>query len=497
MDNVESGHCLKDLGEILGSQVFDLLFDVLGHLPDVLGVFRNRAFHLDDFTLVFDAAQKRTVSFLLKICQGVMVAAGNNDVVRLQVVFGPVRRTASGGFAALQYISFVLHDFQKIRHIPLFDKGFQFVDIYDGRFGMGADKRPSDPLQKKHIPDADPAHSVVTLSSITHHAGVNALAPEQTIEFGPGLTIIYGDNAAGKSGYTRVLKRACRARGAEEILGNVLSGSGPGRLSATIRFKAGNKEELLEWADQEVTHHPLGSVSVFDSHCAAVYLREKTDVAFRPFALDLFDKLSDACEAVRAVVDKERASIDTAAALPSLTEGTAASALVSHITSLTKPDDVKALGSLSEGEKQRLDQLRHQIKDLESDDPQKTARALNLRAQRLDVLATHLKKLTDALTDDRLASVFDSRAGIEAARTAVRKLHGIAFPPELLPGTGSEVWRALWETARRFSTTEAYPARDFPVTDDHAKCLLCQQDLRDASPERLQRFEEFIRSTLQ
>ena len=33
--------------------------------------------------------------------------------------------------------------------------------------------------------------------SLTHHSGVNALASEQTVSFGLGLTIVYGENAAG------------------------------------------------------------------------------------------------------------------------------------------------------------------------------------------------------------------------------------------------------------------------------------------------------------
>jgi hypothetical protein len=194
--------------------------------------------------------------------------------------------------------------------------------------------------------------------STTDHAGVNALALEQTIDFGPGLTIVYADNAAGKSGYTRVLKRACRARGAEEILGNVLSGTAPGRPSATIRFTLGEKEEPFEWTDQDIKRHPLGSVNVFDTHCASVYLREKTDVAFRPMGLDLFDQLSRACEDVTAALEKERTTLETPADIPELSEGTAAYELVTHITSLTKPESVRVLGTLSAEEKQRLAQLR-------------------------------------------------------------------------------------------------------------------------------------------
>lgn len=44
---------------------------------------------------------------------------------------------------------------------------------------------------------------------------------------------------------------------------------------------------------------------------------------------------------------------------------------------------------------------------------------------------------------------------------------------------------------------EAYPQQDFPVIENEARCLLCQQDLGAGSPDRLRRFEEYIQSTLQ
>ena len=50
-------------------------------------------------------------------------------------------------------------------------------------------------------------------------------------------------------------------------------------------------------------------MSVFDTQCAAVYLTEKTDVAFRPFGLDLFDKLVQACKAVRTKLESEQRAL--------------------------------------------------------------------------------------------------------------------------------------------------------------------------------------------
>lgn len=215
-----------------------------------------------------------------------------------------------------------------------------------------AEKRKLEPLGERHIPKRRAEIPSIKLISLTHHGGVNALAMGQNIQFGPALTIVYGANAAGKSGYTRILKRICRARGAEKVLGNVFAGSAPGRPSATVRFKVGDEEQELAWNDQDETHDALGHVSVFDSKCAAVYLREKTDVAFRPFGLDLFDKLSDACEAVRKALEKEKRELARRHVdLPDLAEETAAYDLVSNITSLTEPKKVQKLIFRWRGEK--------------------------------------------------------------------------------------------------------------------------------------------------
>ena len=74
------------------------------------------------------------------------------------------------------------------------------------------------PLSGDHIPQPGVATASVSIESLTHHIGVNALAQQQTIQFGPQLTVVYGNNATGKSGYTRILKRVCSARGAECVL---------------------------------------------------------------------------------------------------------------------------------------------------------------------------------------------------------------------------------------------------------------------------------------
>ncbi|WP_407792398.1 ATP-binding protein [Pigmentiphaga litoralis] len=58
------------------------------------------------------------------------------------------------------------------------------------------------PLTKAHLPATPGEGAALTLISVADDRGANNLAPGQTLDFEPkGITIIYGDNGAGKSGY--------------------------------------------------------------------------------------------------------------------------------------------------------------------------------------------------------------------------------------------------------------------------------------------------------
>ncbi len=369
----------------------------------------------------------------------------------------------------------------------------ELTEVCKGDHGL-IEKVEIKPLSKEHVPDRD---GVVSLDSIFHHKGVNALAEDQTLKFAPGLTIVYGDNGAGKTGYIRILKQACRARGQEEILGNVVSGVAPPKPVANIKYKVGNEATVREWVGGD-TDEFISRVSVFDAQCAAVYLNERTDVAFLPFGLDLFDKLVKACRAVRSRLESEQRALNTNALAPIVAQippGTAAAKLVGNITSLTKPEAVRAVTRLSTEEEARLAFLEKSMQDLQANDPNKLIAQLNIRAGRVRALGEHLRALENALSDAEVAAVFNVRTDGRRKSEEAKRLREATFPQGLLAGTGGEQWKAMWESSRLFSEQQAYLGNAFPVTEDGSKCVLCQQDLDHAAAHRLRQFEEFITST--
>jgi energy-coupling factor transporter ATP-binding protein EcfA2 len=352
------------------------------------------------------------------------------------------------------------------------------------------------PIAKEHIPDSTTGAAPVSLVSIFHHRGVNALAEDQTLKFAPGLTVVYGDNGAGKTGYIRILKNACRARGQENILGNVVSGTSPHTPIVAINYRVGDEPELREWVGGSEDEF-IARVSVFDTQCAAVYLTEKTDVAFRPFGLDLFDKLVRACKAVRAKLETEQRALNSnslAAVQAQIPEGTVVAKFLTSISSLTKPEAVYALAHLSPEEEARLALVEKSLLDLQANDPEKLIRQLTLRTGRVQTLTRHLMEVEATLSAEAVTAVFQVRAEGRRKSEAAKRLREATFPAEMLAGTGSDSWAVLWEAARNYSQEQAYRGQVFPFVDTGASCVLCQQDLDLAAGHRLKQFETFVAS---
>lgn len=371
------------------------------------------------------------------------------------------------------------------------------VEICKASHGL-AEQCDITPIAKEHVPD-QASGAPVSLVSIFHHRGVNALAEDQTLKFGPGLTVVYGDNGAGKTGYIRILKSACRARGPEKILGNVVSGTTPLAPVVAIKYKVGAEPDPREWAGSTEDAF-VSRVSVFDTQCAAVYLTEKTDVAFRPFGLDLFDKLVKACKAVRTKLESEQRALGANALMAVQTvipEGTAVAKFLANVSSLTKPEMVQALARLSPEEEARLAFLEKSLLDLQANDPEKLIQQLTVRSGRVQALVRHLKGVEAALSDDALKDLFDARTEGRRKRQEAKRLREATFPQWLLQGTGADAWMALWESARHFSQEQAYPDKPFPVVGEGSQCVLCQQDLGHEATHRLKQFEDFVASTVE
>ena len=363
-----------------------------------------------------------------------------------------------------------------------------------GRGAAGKRLKPT-PLTKSHLPANPGQGPAVSLISIADADGVNNLASDQTLPFDPsGITIIYGDNAAGKSGYARILKRTCRARRSVKIEPNVYGQSPLAKPSATISYSVGGITQPPEkWVDEDHPHPIMSAVSVFDSECASVYINDKNDVAFRPFGLDIPDELAGACQSLKEALTSEKKQFEKARnplfRQPPWKATTVVGKTLAGLKQDTDVQKIRELGTLTKDEAGRLSRLREDL----SKNPDKAAAEQTLKADNIKRLLGAVNLIETRTADSALAAVFGANCDARVKREAARLAAGKAFSREPLAGIGGEVWRSLWESARRYSTEVAYPGKPFPPPLAlSAYCVLCQQPLPADALDRMARFEEFI-----
>lgn len=352
------------------------------------------------------------------------------------------------------------------------------------------------PLTQAHLPVALAPGASIAVTGIKDVKNVNRLSAGQELPFAPsGITVVYGDNGVGKSGYSRILKRACRSRFPGEILPNAFEPLAAVGASAVITYRAGTTDGVpIQWTDEESPHPILSGVSVFDRESGQVHVKDKNEVAFRPFGLDIPDGLAAACLAVKDALVAEETTLkgvqDHSFSTPAFSPATKVGKILGGLTAKSDLAALTPLMEMSPEETARLDRLRTDL----SRDPATAAAEQKRQATALTRMANEITAISARVSDEKLGGLIALRSTAKTLRDAAKLAADDAFKDSALPGVGEGAWRALWEAARRYSVEAAYAELPFPQTADGSACVLCHQTLDDAARARLAGFDAFVRN---
>ena len=318
------------------------------------------------------------------------------------------------------------------------------------------------------------------LKTIKDIENVNALATGQSIDLNPNLTIIYGGNATGKSGYVRLLNNAFRSRGDKQILPNVFNDAATGDPFCKFTFQSDTSTYDLAFPNDK-DNVVFTQFSVFDSHSVRVHLEQDNKLNFTPIGFEFFEqslqlyealssKLREEITANRTVNDFEKHFINE----------NSIQTEIFHLGANTNVEKLREIGNYTEADAEKLAQLVTKWKELKAlDVPKKIAEVQNLQGQ-LTELTTRQQAILDSLKPEDIKFYHSLIASFYKCQK-LAKQEGINNLKEYeIEGLGSDEWREFIKASRSYAVAvinSRENGSEYPAEMD--KCLFCLQPLSD------------------
>ena len=360
--------------------------------------------------------------------------------------------------------------------------------------------RTPDPIAKdQYLGIKSDSAKVPSVLKLYELENVSAVQRGQSLDFSPtGLTIVFGNNAAGKSSYARVLKQSCRTVDEKvKILANIYEEHNGKEAVGIAKIDIKHGDEPAETIVRSINTPPeprLRSISIFDSKCGSLYLTAENDVAYVPHDLVIIQRLAANQDRMKTVLqDKVKLLKAQLPSFPEFVDDTSIKQKLRDLSAQSKPDDFSKLAAVTDEDVKELAKLEKQLQELTQADPSRAMTQIQKRISDSIDLTGKIKAVQLALADEKKNDVKDLVQKLKTARDAAELARGKNFGDELVAGVGSESWKSLWSAAREYFCHDAYPDSTFPpAANTDQRCPLCQQEITEEAGSRLKKFEEFV-----
>jgi ABC-type transport system involved in cytochrome c biogenesis ATPase subunit len=333
---------------------------------------------------------------------------------------------------------------------------------------------------------------VVLLTGIKNLEHVNALPQTAGLVFGEGLTVIYGANGAGKSGFSRILASSCFSRFRPIIRPNIYATLVVDSPNAEIGIKDSTGNETAISLVNCTKHDDLKRFSVFDSEVARIHLSERNAFSFKPAGFDVFNEMA---RVYNLLSDKLASDIDRKDQPHSFSASfIAPESEISRQIALTGTEtDLAALKEMAiygETEIRRLEELSQQLDAIKRQGVTETLKQFAQMKSDLNDFSMRLHSALSHFSMEQQQKCLTILHEAQLKSAAAAQLGSDQFQQSCFNAIGTPVWESFLQAARTLSLVEheGYPS-------DGDNCLLCHRPLDDSSRELIQRFWSFLSST--
>lgn len=329
----------------------------------------------------------------------------------------------------------------------------------------------------------DETAPTLTITKLSEVQGVNALVPGGVIEPHAGLTIIYGENGTGKTGYARIFKALAQSRTDEEVLGDV-NASSTESASAKLNYTLGGTELELAWnGDHGVA--PFTRMSIFDNPSVSYHVDGDLDYVYVPAALALFNHVSAAIRGVQDQIN-ERIGALSGSTSGLLDRFPRESSVYSDIETLGAATNLETLREKVDPDpnvEDRIQTLRRTVAALESDNLRTQIQARQ-RETRILTQGTEVAANLRAFDTARYNELLGRRAQLSSDHETFRSE---LFAAASLPAEPEETWQDF------IVAGDVYRQHLVDVgSHDADSCLYCRQTLDDPSRALLSKYSSYL-----
>lgn len=329
------------------------------------------------------------------------------------------------------------------------------------------------------------------LISLANIIGVNALSSDQELDFHSELTVLFGQNGSGKTGYSRILKRISGVRTAEDILPNAhitQSDSSPS-LSANVKYRLSGADSTVMWKGESGLA-PFTRISVFDSSAVSLHVDSNLGYVYTPAELALFAHVATGVQGIQQRIAAEVKNMEPGhnPFLARFTQGTKVYPLIEALGATTDLAELDALATLPDSAEKDRERLESEI--------------AALRLNSLDAILSstqetirHCDRLLNVLT----AVMNFNAVAYESARIKLQQTEGRRaeareqlFNQDELPGPADREWQEFIDAGDLYR--QHLGREHYPTAGD--MCLYCMQELSPTALNLLARYRTFLDETL-
>lgn len=330
-------------------------------------------------------------------------------------------------------------------------------------------------------PSFTPPSKEVVLTKLSEVKGVNKLAENQVMEFSPNITVVYGNNGVGKTGYSRILKsQGYSFDNNIDILSNVHENQT--NQSARLDFNSEGSPLYINWQGGK-PESDLNAVSVFNSDCVNISLSNNRKLLVTPKGFYLFTLITNELAELTNLLDAQYAQYPvTLERNDQLHEGTRQKTYIDTLAHNSDKNLLNELSAFTDEHQTALTKKEEELKNLNKATLEAKLKNIYLILTELNTVIATVKRTQANLTKKDWEAIISYNATLKILKAKTQL--GIAELAETygLEQFDNDVFSNFLKSADSYIKLLA--KENYPNNADDT-CVYCKQDLQNEEAKKL------------